>query len=153
MVEFQDAKRRLCFSDPVLKTNLILCCSLIRWVIEKEENSRKHLLLLYCLCQNLWLCRSQQTGKFWKRWEYQTTLPASWEICILVKKKQLETDMNNRLFANWERNVSGCILSICLFNLYVEYILLNAGWMKHKLGSRLLREIPIISDTQMTQPL
>ena len=43
----------LCFSDPVLKTNLILCCSLIRWIIEKEENSRKHLLLLYCLCQNL----------------------------------------------------------------------------------------------------
>jgi len=32
-------------------------------------------------------------GKFWKRWEYQTTLPASWEISIQVKKQQLELDM------------------------------------------------------------
>ena len=32
-------------------------------------------------------------GKFFKRWEYQTTLPASWEICIQVKKQQLEPDM------------------------------------------------------------
>ena len=37
----------------------------------------KHLFLLYWLCQSLWLCGSQQTGKFWKRWEYQTTWPAS----------------------------------------------------------------------------
>ena len=33
----------------------------------------KHLFLLYWLCQSLWLCGSQQTGKFSKRWEYQTT--------------------------------------------------------------------------------
>ena len=32
-------------------------------------------------------------GKFIKRWEYQTTWPASWEICIQVKKQQLEPDM------------------------------------------------------------
>ena len=32
-------------------------------------------------------------GKFFKRWEYQTSLPASWEICVQVKKQQLEPDM------------------------------------------------------------
>ena len=32
-------------------------------------------------------------GKFWKRWEYQTTLSASWEICLQVRKQQLELDM------------------------------------------------------------
>ena len=32
-------------------------------------------------------------GKFFKRWEYQTTLPASWEICMQVKKQQLELDV------------------------------------------------------------
>ena len=32
-------------------------------------------------------------GKFWKRWEYQTTWPASWEICMQVRKQQLELDM------------------------------------------------------------
>ena len=32
-------------------------------------------------------------GKFLKRWEYQTTQPASWEVCIQVKKEQLDPDM------------------------------------------------------------
>ena len=32
-------------------------------------------------------------GKFWKRWEYQNTWPASWEICMQVRKQQLELDM------------------------------------------------------------
>ena len=40
----------------------------------------------------------------------------------------------------------GCILSPCLFNLYSEYIMRNAGWRKHKLESRLPGEISIISD-------
>ena len=35
-------------------------------------------------------------GKFWKRWEYQTTWPASWEICIQVRKQQLELDMEQQ---------------------------------------------------------
>ena len=34
--------------------------------------------------------------KFFKRWEYQTTLPASWEICMQVKEQQLEPDMEQR---------------------------------------------------------
>ena len=57
---------------------------------KKQEFPEKHLLLLYWLRQNLSLCGSQQTGKFFKRWEYQTTIPASWEICMQVKKQQLE---------------------------------------------------------------
>ena len=32
--------------------------------------------------ESLWLCRSQQTGQFLKRWEYQATIPVSWEICM-----------------------------------------------------------------------
>ena len=32
-------------------------------------------------------------GKFFKRWEYQTTLPASWEMCMQVRKQQLELNM------------------------------------------------------------
>ena len=53
----------------------------------------------------------------------------------------------------------GCILSPCLFNLYAEYIMRNAGlgetldWMKYKLKSRLPGEISINSDMQMTPPL
>ena len=47
----------------------------------------------------------------------------------------------------------GCILSPCLFNFYAEYIMKNAGLMKHKLESRLPGEISITSDMQMTPPL
>ena len=43
----------------------------------------------------------------------------------------------------------GCILLPCLFNLYAEYIMRNAGLEEHKLESRLLGEISITSDTQM----
>ena len=46
-----------------------------------------------------------------------------------------------------------CILSPCLFNLYAENIMRNAGLVKHKLESRFLGEISITSDMQMTPPL
>ena len=46
----------------------------------------------------------------------------------------------------------GCILSACLFNLYAEYIMQNADWMKHKLESRLPGEITT-SDMHMTPSL
>ena len=64
--------------------------------LKNKRVPEKHLLLLYWLCQSLWMCGSQQTGKFLKRWEYQTTRPASWEICMQVKKQQLELDMEKQ---------------------------------------------------------
>ena len=45
--------------------------------------------------------------KLFKRWEYQTTLPASWKICMQVKKKWLEPDMEHELVPNWESSTSG----------------------------------------------
>jgi len=47
----------------------------------------------------------------------------------------------------------GCILSPCLFNLYAEYVMHNARLNEAQLESRLLEEISITSDTQMTPPL
>ena len=70
----------------------------ICWIIEKFKRvSEKHLFLLYWLCQSLltvWITINY--GKFWKRWEYQTTWPASWEICMQVRKQQLELDMEQQ---------------------------------------------------------
>ena len=45
-------------------------------------------------------------GKLLKRWEYQITLPASGEICMQVKKQQLELDMEQRTGSNPERSPS-----------------------------------------------
>ena len=39
---------------------------------------------------------TRNCGKFLKRWGYQTTWPASWEICMQVKKQQLELDMEQQ---------------------------------------------------------
>ena len=123
----------------------------IRWIIEKRRVPGKHLFLLYWLHQSLSLCGSQPTGKFLKRWEYQITWPATWEICMQVKKQQLELDMVQWTGSKLGKD-QGCILSPCLFNLYAEYIMWNAGLMKHKLESSLPGEIAITSDIQMTPP-
>ena len=62
-------------------------------------------------------------------------------------------DMNLRKLQIGKGVSQGCILSTCLFNLYVKYIMQNPGWMKHKLESRLPGEISITSDMQITPPL
>ena len=56
-------------------------------------------------------------------------------------------------FHIWKGVHQGCILPPCLFNLYAEYIMRNAYWMKHTLGSRLPGEISITLDMQITLPL
>ena len=38
----------------------------------------------------------KKLGKFWKRWEYQTTWPTSWEIYMQVRKEQLDLDMEQQ---------------------------------------------------------
>ena len=68
-----------------------------------------------------------------------------------VKKQQLEQDMD--LFQTGKEACQGCILSPCLFNLYAEYIMRNAGLDEAQAGIKMLREISITSDMQMTPPL
>ena len=65
-------------------------------------------------------------GKFWKRWEYQTSWLDSWETCMQVRKQQLEHRTID-WFQIGQGVHQGCILSPCLFNLYAEYIMRNAG--------------------------
>ena len=65
-------------------------------------------------------------GKFLKRWEYQTTLPASWETCMQVKKQVRTGHGTIDWFQIGKRVRHGYKLSPCLFNLYAEYIMRNA---------------------------
>ena len=72
----------------------------ICWITEKATEFQKN---IYCCFIDytkafVWIT---QTGKFLKRWEYQTTLLASWEICMQVRK---QLTWNNRLVPNRERN-------------------------------------------------
>ena len=88
---------------------------------------------------------------FLKKWEYQTILPVSWEICMQVKKQQLEPDMEQ-----W----TGCklgkeyIKAAYCHLAYLTYMHSTAcempGWVIHKLESRFLEEISTTSDMQIS---
>ena len=60
----------------------------IHWLVEKARQfqKKKNLCLLHWLLESFWLFGSQQNCGEFLRWEYQTTLPASWEGCMWVKK-------------------------------------------------------------------
>ena len=62
--------------------------------LKKLESSRKtSISALLTMPKPLTVWITINCGKFWKRWEYQTTWAASWEICMQVRKQQLEEDM------------------------------------------------------------
>ena len=64
---------------------------------EKQESSRKtSLSALLTTPKPLTVWITINCGKFWKRWEYQTTWPASWETYMQVRKQQLELDMEQQ---------------------------------------------------------
>ena len=66
----------------------------IRWIMEKARKFQKNIYFCfidYAKPLTVWITRN--CGKFWKRREYQTTWPVSWEICMQVRKQQLELDM------------------------------------------------------------
>ena len=65
----------------------------IRWIIKKAREFQKNIYFCFIDYTKAFDSESQQTGKFFKKGEYQTTLPASWEICMWVKKQQLESCM------------------------------------------------------------
>ena len=89
-------------------------------------------------------------GKFLKRWEYQTTLPASWETCMQVKKQQLESDMQQRTGSKLGNEY---IKAVYCHPVYLTYVQSTScempSWMNHKLESRLPGEISTASDMQM----
>ena len=63
----------------------------ICWIIEKEREFHKNICFIDYAKDFVWI--TTNCGKFLKRWKYQTTLLASWEFCVQVKKQQLELDM------------------------------------------------------------
>ena len=61
----------------------------------------------------------QQTGKFWKRWEYQITWPASWEISMQVRKQELELDMEQQTGA---KSGKGYVKFVCCHPAHLTYM-------------------------------
>ena len=73
---------------------------------KKQESSRKtSISALLTMPKPLPVWVTINCGKFWKRWKYQASWPTSWEICMQVKKQQLELT-KNRLVPNRKRSTS-----------------------------------------------
>ena len=122
---------------------------------KKQESSRKtsiSALLIMPKPLTVWI--TINCGKFWKRWEYKTTWPVSWETCMQVRKQQLEPDMEQQTGSKQEKEY---VKAVYCHPAYLTYMQSTSwemlGWREHKLESRLPGEISITSDTQMTSPL
>jgi len=121
---------------------------------KKQESYRKtstSALLTKPKPLDVWI--TTNCGKFFKRWEYQTTWPASWEICMQVRKQQLELDMEQQTGSKLGKAYVKAVYYHLAHLTYMQSRLIEMpGWMKHNLESRLPGEISIISDMQMTIP-
>ena len=68
----------------------------ICWIIKKAREFQKNIYFCFVDYAKAFVWITINCGKFWRRWEYQTTWPASWEIRMQVRKQQLELDMEQQ---------------------------------------------------------
>ena len=69
----------------------------IHWVIEKAREFQKNIYFWFIDYGKAFDCVDHNKLENSERWEYQTTWPASWEICMQVRKQQLELDMEQQI--------------------------------------------------------
>ena len=104
----------------------------ICWIIDKTREFQKNIYFCFLGYAKAFDCVDHnKLEKFLKRWEYQTTLSASWEICIQVKKQQLELDMEQQTGSKWKGVCQGCILSPAYLTYMQSTLCEMPGWMKH----------------------
>ena len=111
----------------------------ICWIIEKAQEFQENIYFSFIDYTKVFVWLTINYGKFLHRWEYQTIWPASWEICMQVKKQQLELNMEQHWFQIGEGVSQGCILSPCLLNLYAVYIMKNGRLDEAQPGTNIAR--------------
>ena len=77
----------------------------ICWIIEKAKEFQKNIYFCFTDYAKAFDYITTNCGKFLKRQEYQTMWYASWEICMQLKKQQLEPVWNHWLVQDWERSM------------------------------------------------
>ena len=130
----------------------------ICWIIKKSREFQKNMYFFFIDHAKAFdFVDHNKLWKFWKRWEYQTTWPASWETHMQVRKQQLELDMEQQTGSKQEKEYIKAVYCHPAYLTYMqstssETLDWKSSW-NHKLESRLLEEISITSDMQMTPPL
>ena len=109
----------------------------ICWIIKKARELQKNIYFCFIDYAKAFDCVDHNTincGKFWKRWEYQTTwLPLEKSVCS--QETTVRTGHGTTDWFQIGKGVhQGCILSPCLFNLYAEYIMRSAGLEEAQAG-------------------
>ena len=120
----------------------------IHWITEKAKEVQKNIYFYFTDYTKAFEWIKTNCGKFLRRWEYQTTLPVSWETCMQVKKQQLKPNMEQQTGSKLGKEY---VKAVYRHPAYMQSTLCKMlGWMKHKLESRLPGEKSITSDMQMT---
>ena len=73
----------------------------ISWIMDKAREFQKNIYFIVYTKVFVWI--TTNCGKFSKRWEYQTTLPASWKTCMQVREQQLKPDMEQQTGSKYEK--------------------------------------------------
>ena len=119
-----------------------------------QESSRKtSISALLTMPKPLTAWITINCGKFWKRWEYQTTLPASRNLYAGEEATVRTGHGTTNRFQIGKGVHQGSKLSPCLFNFYAEYIMRNAGLKEPQVGIKIARRNINNLDMQMTAPL
>ena len=120
---------------------------------KKQECFRKTSISALLTMPSLWLCGSQEAVENPK----ELGIPDHLTCLLRNLHAGQEATVRTHGTADWfqiGKGVrQGCILSPCLFNLYAEYIMKNAGLEEAQAGIKIGGEISITSDIQMTPPL
>ena len=99
----------------------------IHWIIEKAREFQKaSISALLTMPKPLIVWITINCGKFLRRWEYQTTWPASWEICMQLRKQQLELDMEQQTGSKLGKVYVKAVYCHPAYLTYAEYIMWNA---------------------------
>ena len=106
---------------------------------KKQESSRQtSISALLTMPKPLTVWITINCGKFWRRWEYQTTWLVSWETYMQVKKQELELDVKQWTGSKLGKEyLSAAYCHPAYLTSMQSTSLENLGWMKHKLESRL----------------
>ena len=122
--------------------------------IKKHTHKKKTASASFIMPKALTVWITTNCGKFFKRWEYQISLPASWEICMQVKNEQLEHDIEQGTGSKLGKEYFKAVYCHPAYLTYMQSTSWEMpGQMKHNLESRLLGEISITSYIQMIPPL
>ena len=123
----------------------------IYWIIEKAWECQKNIYFCFIDCAKIFVQITTNRGKCLKRWEEQTTWPASWETCMQFKKQQLGMDMEQWSGSKLAKEYVKAVYCHPAFLTYMRSTSRKMpAWMKPKLESRFLGEISITSNMQVT---